>query len=136
MAKEIKETEKKLATAVEKKAEEVNKKVTKASEDTKKVATKVVADAKKTAAKAETTVKKAASTAAAKATKTKDAEVFLQYAGQEVNTAVVIDRVKANFVQEGHKASDVKEVQVYLKPEDNTAYYVVNKKFAGQVDLF
>ena len=39
-------------------------------------------------------------------------------------------------VADGHRASSIKSLQVYLKPEEFAAYYVINQKFAGRVDLF
>lgn len=32
--------------------------------------------------------------------------------------------------------SSIKTLQLYLKPEESAAYYVINQKFAGKVDLF
>ena len=33
------------------------------------------------------------------------------------------------------KAADLKTINLYLKPEDNAAYYVLNESFMGKVDL-
>ena len=60
-------------------------------------------------------------------------EVFIQYQG---NVADVIEKAKNEFVADGHRASSIKSLQVYLKPEEFAAYYVINQKFAGRVDLF
>lgn len=63
-------------------------------------------------------------------------EVFIQYQGKEAVVADAIEKAKAEFVADGHRVSTIKTLQVYLKPEDNSAYYVINQKFAGRVDLF
>ena len=63
-------------------------------------------------------------------------EVFIQYQGNEAIVADVIEKAKNEFVAEGHRASSIKSLQVYLKPEEFAAYYVINQKFAGRVDLF
>jgi hypothetical protein len=63
-------------------------------------------------------------------------EVFIQFYSSEAVVAEVIEKVKAKFVDEGHRASSIKSLQVYLKPEENAAYYVINQKTAGKVDLF
>ena len=60
-------------------------------------------------------------------------EVFIQYQGI---VADVIEKAKNEFVADGHRASSIKSLQVYLKPEEFAAYYVINQKFAGRVDLF
>lgn len=63
-------------------------------------------------------------------------EVFIQYQGNEAIVADVIEKAKNEFVADGHRASSIKSLQVYLKPEEFAAYYVINQKFAGRVDLF
>lgn len=63
-------------------------------------------------------------------------EVFIQYQGNEGIVAEAIEKAKAAFVADGHRISTIKTLQVYLKPEEYAAYYVINKKFAGRVDLF
>lgn len=110
------------------------------------VATKVekepVAEKKETvAAKAKTTgtakTTKSTKTTAKKAVKEEmKPEVFIQYQGQEAVVADAIEKAKAEFVADGHRVSSIKSLQIYLKPEEYAAYYVINQKFAGRVDLF
>ena len=85
--------------------------------------------AKKTAQKKttrKTTTKKEASST----------EVFVEFYGQQSSVESVEERVKAAFVAEGHKAGTIKSLKIYLKPEEQAAYYAINDKFAGRVDLF
>lgn len=63
-------------------------------------------------------------------------EVFIQYQGREAMVAEAIEKAKAEFAADGHRVSSIKSLQVYLKPEEYAAYYVINQKFAGRVDLF
>ena len=63
-------------------------------------------------------------------------EVYLQYAGQEANQSDIIAAIKDKYVAEGHRVSAIKSLQVYVKPEENAAYYVINQKVAGMVPLF
>ena len=44
-------------------------------------------------------------------------------------------RAVAAFVAEGHKASAVKKLAVYLKPEEGKAYYVINDSENGSISL-
>ena len=85
--------------------------------------------AKKPAAKKATAKKPAAKAAA-------PVEVFVQFNGQETVVDAVVAKAKAAYEADGHRASSIKELQVYLKPEESAAYYVINKKYAGRVDLF
>lgn len=128
---EAKEVVAKKAETVVKKAEET---VKKAEETAKKAETTVKAAAKTTAKKA---TKKAAAKKTAKAEKKELVpEVFVQFDGNEDVVANVIERVKEAFTADGHRASSIKSLKVYLKPEEYAAYYVVNDTYAGKVNLF
>lgn len=101
---------------------------------------KAVVEEKKEAPKKETTkpAKEAKSTKEAKKVVKEELkpEVFIQYQGRESVVADAIEKAKAEFVADGHRVSSIKSLQVYLKPEEYAAYYVINEKFAGRVDLF
>lgn len=62
-------------------------------------------------------------------------EVYIQYKDTEVRTTDILEKARENYVANGHKLTDIKEVQVYIKPEDNKAYYVVNHKDIGKFEL-
>ena len=85
---------------------------------------------KKTAAKKENAPK-----APAKRAVKKTESVILQYAGREVKTADILNKVTEAFVSAGNKEADMKDVTVYVKPEENKAYYVINGTVSGAVEL-
>lgn len=98
--------------------------------------TETAAAEKKAPAKKATPVKKETTTVrktAAKKTVEKaeiKESVFVQFAGAEYN----LDDVKANvkkawMAETGKKESDIKDIQIYVKPEEHAAYYVVNGEF-------
>lgn len=61
-------------------------------------------------------------------------EVFVQYGEKEVKIAELVDTAKAAFREaNGRKAINV--VQVYVKPDENAAYYVINNVFTGKIEL-
>lgn len=97
------------------------------------------AEPKKEAAKKETVKKETAKKAPAKkATTTKKAvepAVVVQFGGQEVAMATVIENAKKAFEAEGNKVSSIKEIQIYVKPEEYAAYYVING-VSGRINLF
>lgn len=90
---------------------------------TEKKAAKKPAEKKTTAAKTET-----------KKVEKKD-EVFVQFAGEEFAVDEVMDKAKAAYIAEGHRASAIKSVRLYIKPEERKAYYVINDKAAGCIEL-
>ena len=117
-----------VAEAAAKKAEVVEEK----AKEVAKATTKAVVE------KAEPVVKKAA-TAAKKAKKEKQpakTEIIVQYQQNAANLGELEDKVKKQFVAEGHRAGCIKTLNIYVKPEEYKAYYVINDKFFGSVDLF
>ena len=123
-----------------KKSEPVKKAEEKIVEPVKKVVKKAAAPAKKAADKAKTVAKKAADETkktVAKVAEKKEAAakaaVVLQFAGKEINTDEIVKAAKKAYA-ESNKAA-VKNITVYVKPEDNAAYYVVNGDVTGKIDL-
>ena len=70
-----------------------------------------------------------------KAKPVREEAVFVQFGADEWNTAEIREKVIAAYVAEGHRESSVKRLRLYIKPEDRKAYYVVNEKVSGSVDL-
>ncbi len=63
-------------------------------------------------------------------------EVMLQYREYEANLGTVAERVKAHYIAKGNTEESIESVQIYIKPEDFTAYYVINDGIVGKVNLF
>ena len=118
------------------------------TEAVKAEATKAAAKTTEKAAEAKTTetAKKApakkttARKTPAKRTTTKNAavvteEVYLQYAGKEFSSADLTAKVKEIWKEMGKKAADLKDIKVYVKPEENAAYYVINNEETGSFGL-
>ncbi|MDE7247648.1 MAG: hypothetical protein K2N43_07150 [Lachnospiraceae bacterium] len=71
-----------------------------------------------------------------KATQKIETEVILQYREYEANLEDVTERVKAHYLSKGYKEDSIENMQIYVKPEDFTAYYVINDGVVGKVNLF
>ncbi|MDE6313452.1 MAG: hypothetical protein K2M46_07500 [Lachnospiraceae bacterium] len=63
-------------------------------------------------------------------------EVVIQYRHNEVDMDQVIEKVKEDFAVRGNRGVAIEKIQIYVKPEDFTAYYVINDDAAGKVSLF
>ena len=102
----------------------------KAAETTETTETKEVkAEAPKAEAKkAEEPKKETAKKAPAKRTAAKDIKtsVVAQFAGKEVTEKDLIAAVKKAYTKKGNKVGDIKTIEIYVKPEESAAYYVVN----------
>ena len=88
----------------------------------------VKAEAKAEAPKAEEPKKETAKKAPAKRTAAKDIKtsVVVQFAGKEVTEKDLIAAVKKAYTKKGNKVGDIKTIEIYVKPEESAAYYVVN----------
>ena len=91
--------------------------------------------AKKTAAKKET-AKKTTAKKTVKAEKPAVTQnVYVQFAGLEISTADLTAKVTEEWVALGHRASSIKSLDLYVKPEDMAAYYVINGKESRKIAL-
>ena len=58
--------------------------------------------------------------------------VIVQFQGSEVELDTLVEAAKADFRQE-KKRTPITDLKLYVKPEERTAYYVVNEKYNGSV---
>ena len=58
--------------------------------------------------------------------------VFIQYGDRESVCDELIERVRADY--KANNKGTVRSVKLYVKPEENTAYYVINGK-EGKIDI-
>ena len=108
----------------------------KAEEPVKKTATKKTTT-RRTAAKRTT---KTTATKTTRKTAAKKAEpvteVYVQYWGKEIHTSEVAEKIKKIWTEDmGKKSSDLKDLKIYIKPEDNGAHYVINGDITGFIGL-
>lgn len=108
------------------------KKTTKSVAKTEKPAAKETKTAKTTKTAAKKTTAKA-SAKPVKAAADKKVNTFLQFGGHEYDVDEVIEKVKAAAAADTGKKT-FKSLDIYVKPEENVAYYVVNGK-PGSVQL-
>ena len=90
--------------------------------------------AKKPAAKKTTAKKPAAKKPAAKKTAAKKTNnVYVEFAGNKFNVEKIEKAVKADYTKKSGKKT-MTSVNIYVKPEDGKAYYVIDRK-KGDVAL-
>ena len=61
--------------------------------------------------------------------------IYVQFAGKEISTTALTELVTEKWVALGHRASSIKSLDLYVKPEDSAAYYVINGKESGKIEL-
>lgn len=58
--------------------------------------------------------------------------VVVQFQGSEVDVDGLVEAAKADFRQT-RKRTSITDLKLYVKPEERTAYYVINEKHNGSV---
>ena len=61
--------------------------------------------------------------------------MYVEYQGLQVEEKDIIAKVKELWVNEGNKIKDIKELKLYIKPEEASAYYVINEETTGKIAL-
>ena len=111
----------------------------------KATATAEVKETKKATAKKATATKAVAEKAVevketkkapAKKAAVKKEEVTVEFAGKAYTTEQLVQIAKDVWKYDlGRKATEFKTVKIYVKPEENQAYYVVNDEVTGSFSL-
>lgn len=129
-AADVKKEEVKVAAAPVAKAE-VKKEEVKVEAPAKKEAAKKTTSTKKATTKKETAKKETTKkTTTAKKAETK---VVLQFQHLDVDMTTIVENAKADYIANSGKKT-AKDVAVYVKPEEFTAYYVIDG-VSGKVNL-
>ena len=94
-------------------------------------------EAKKKGGRKPMTAEEKASAAKARAESKAKAEllqpaIVVQFQGGEVEVDALVEAAKAEFRQ-AKKRTPITGLRLYIKPEERTAYYVVNEKHTGSV---
>ena len=134
MARRKTQTTAKAAAAVVKeaaKAETVKTAAAPAEEAAVKEAPAAEAPAKEAAPAAE---KKAEAKKPAKKQEIKTT-VSVQYLGKDISDKDMVALVKKQWTASKHKISEIKTMELYVKVEENTVYYVINGTEKGSVEI-
>ena len=63
-------------------------------------------------------------------------EIFLQFAGKEFSEKELLQKVKEYWTKTlKNKVGDMKDVKLYVKPEESAVYYVINGDTTGKLEL-
>ncbi len=124
----VKENAKETVESVKELAKETTKKA-------RSTAKKTADEAKKAADEAKKAAEAATRKAKQEVKKLTLRETYIQFAGQEYKESEIMEKVEAAYRAEGHRVGAIKSVVLYIKPEDGAAYYVINEKNTGKVEL-
>lgn len=63
------------------------------------------------------------------------ATTVVEYQGKQVDDKTIINRAKELWAAAGNKIKDIASMNLYVKPEENTVYYVINDTFTGNFSI-
>lgn len=59
-------------------------------------------------------------------------ELVLQYGGADIKTDDIVSAAIADF-RSIKKRAPITSMKIYIKPEESTAYYVINEQYEGKI---
>ena len=59
--------------------------------------------------------------------------ITIQYQGRERNEENLLALIKKDALQKGISDDEIEVVDIYIKPEEQMVFYVVNKKIEGSI---
>ncbi|MBR1711292.1 MAG: hypothetical protein IJ719_21135 [Clostridia bacterium] len=62
-------------------------------------------------------------------------QVILQYGNTSADITDLNAKVRQIWKDGGNKVADLKSISIYVKPEENAAYYVINENVDGKIEL-
>ena len=61
--------------------------------------------------------------------------IFVEYCGKQLEDKAIVATVKKAWTEAGHKLGDIKTMNLYIKPEENAVYYVINQTESCKIAL-
>jgi hypothetical protein len=61
--------------------------------------------------------------------------IYVEFYGEQVSKDDLIKEAEKIWVEAGKKATDIKKIELYIKPEEDRAYYVINDEFDGSFHI-
>ena len=62
-------------------------------------------------------------------------DFFVEYGGNRVDYNSLVTKIKDNWKSDGNLVKDLECVEIYLKPEENMCYYVINEQQKGSFEM-
>ena len=62
------------------------------------------------------------------------ANLYVEFQGKQVESKELLAAAKKVWVEGGNKVKDLNTLDLYIKPEENAAYYVFNESESGKIE--
>lgn len=61
--------------------------------------------------------------------------IVIQYQGRERTQQHLLDMIRQDALSQGLPEDDILEIDIYIKPEEHSVFYVVNKETEGKIEF-
>ncbi len=61
--------------------------------------------------------------------------IYVEFYGEQISKDELVKEAEKIWVAAGKKASDIKKIDLYVKPEEDKAYYVINDELDGSFHI-
>lgn len=61
--------------------------------------------------------------------------LFVEYGQNKIEDKELVAKTKELWTNAGNKIKDIKTLNLYVKPEEDAVYYVVNDEFTGKISM-
>ncbi len=61
--------------------------------------------------------------------------IFVQYENKDRRTEDLLQEIRQDVLNKGFNEADFSKVDVYIKPQENKVFYVVNGEINGSIDF-
>ena len=61
--------------------------------------------------------------------------IIIQYQGRERTEQHLLEQIRQDAVRQGVPDDDIMELDVYVKPEEHSVFYVINKETEGKIEF-
>ncbi len=61
--------------------------------------------------------------------------IFVEFHGNQIDTAIQMNRLKEIWKEQGGKIKDLKDVNLYINVEQNQVFYVINGDITGSFEV-
>lgn len=62
--------------------------------------------------------------------------LFVEYENCQIDEHSLIAKAKELWLEKGNKIKEIQSLQLYVKPEEHTVYYVINQLEQGKLLTF
>lgn len=61
--------------------------------------------------------------------------LYIEFNGKQLEDKLILANIKKKWTEAGNKLGDMKTLSLYIKPEEQTVYYVINEMIHEKIEL-